>query len=244
MPHIGIKRLGAGHREDDRTQQHEAINGVADNQLDPIERVQRLEDAGILRDLRQPEKPKYREPEDQHRAEEAAHAPRAAPLRHEQDDQQHQRERYHIGLQLRRSHLQTFDRAQDGDRRGQHAIAKEQGAADQPGDEDPAVSPAFGRDQCLDRQGEDAALAAIIGTHQQDHVFPGNDDRQRPDDQRQHAKDARLGDGRPIMKALLDGIEGRGADIAEHDPEGRNGQIVSGAGAWRAVARRRRCSFC
>ena len=38
-------------------------------------------------------------------------------------------------------------------------------------------------------EGENAALAVIVDAHREDHVFHGRDDDQRPQDQREDAKD-------------------------------------------------------
>ena len=42
-------------------------------------------------------------------------------------------------------------------------------------------------------QGKRAAFAVIVGAEQDQHVFDGDDEEQRPDDERQNAQDHRLG---------------------------------------------------
>ena len=41
---------------------------------------------------------------------------------------------------------------------------------------------------------QNAALALVVGPHQEQHVFGGDDDQQRPDDQRHRADHLALGD--------------------------------------------------
>ena len=43
-------------------------------------------------------------------------------------------------------------------------------------------------------QGQDAAFALVVGAHHEEHVFDGDDDDQRPEDQREDAEDFELGD--------------------------------------------------
>ena len=45
--------------------------------------------------------------------------------------------------------------------------------------------------QRLERQ--DAAFALVVGLHQEQHIFRGDDDQQRPDDQRDDADDLGCG---------------------------------------------------
>ena len=74
--------------------------------------------------------------------------------------------------------LDALDRAQDGNGRRDSAVAVEQGRPDK-ADHDhdrtpPALLGAARADQSEQRQ--DAALAVIVGPHDQDRVFDGDDD--------------------------------------------------------------------
>ena len=68
-----------------------------------------------------------------------------------------------------------------------------------------------------------AALAVIVGAQQDQHVFGGDHDQQRPDDQRQNAEHDRLArriagpDGREHR--LAHRVERAGADIAVDDAD-------------------------
>ena len=117
----------------------------------------------------------------------------------------------------------------------QQAVAVEQGGAGH-AEHDVEVAPAR-RDLAAARdqrhQGEHAALAAIVGAHHDDDVFQGDDDDQRPGDQRQdaeHVLGRRLQPGE-LAEALLDGVERAGADVAEHHAERGQGELRSPAAA-------------
>jgi hypothetical protein len=72
-------------------------------------------------------------------------------------------------------------------------------------------------------QGKRAAFAFIVGAEQDEHVFDGDDEEQRPDDERQNAQDHRLGralaaTGRR-QHGFAQGIEGARADVAIDDAD-------------------------
>ena len=79
MPHIGVHRLGAGHREEHRAQHDEAAPRRVRDDVKPVERVEREEDARLLHDPPQAEQRQDREPDQHHRAEQAPTA--AVPRR-------------------------------------------------------------------------------------------------------------------------------------------------------------------
>src|SRR5579863_2851793 len=129
---------------------------------------------------------------------------------------------------MRRVHLDALDRAQHGDGRGDDAVAVEQRGAHQADDHHYGVPPALPgalradqRQQC-----EDAALAVIVGTHDEDRVLDRDDDDQRPEDQRDHTEHRFGRDGACGARGLGGGverIEGAGADVAEYDAHAGNG---------------------
>ena len=85
-------------------------------------------------------------------------------------------------------------------------------------------------------QRQQAALAAIVGAHDDDDVFDGHDQDQRPEDQRQRAENRVLADPAIGEQRLLGGIERRGADIAEHDAERRQRQAAGAARSFGRIA--------
>ena len=86
------------------------------------------------------------------------------------------------------------------------------------------------------QQREDAALAVVVGPHDEDQVLDRDDDDQRPEDQRQHAED--VGRASTAMRvraveALAQRVQRAGADVAVDDAERREDQncLCASAGA-------------
>src|ERR1700716_2861988 len=131
----------------------------------------------------------------------------------------------------RRREFETFDRGQYRNRRRDHGIADEHRSADDAERQQRPASPAQ-RALTQRHQRKRAALAVIVGAQQQQNVFRGDDDKERPQDQRQNPEhyDRRYrlalrstGDG------LTEGIQRRGSDIAKHhaDASQRQGPKAS-----------------
>ncbi len=88
----------------------------------------------------------------------------------------------HIGCDV-----EPFEGAQHRDRRGDDAIAVNQCRPEKPHDDE--ETPAFGPVRAGHRhQRQDAAFAVIIGPHDEQAIFYGNGDDQRPEDQRETAE--------------------------------------------------------
>ena len=121
-----------------------------------------------------------------------------------------------IGVEL----LQSFESGEDGNRRRDHRVSRKQrrpGDAKQKSDRRPLPKRALRQRH----QGQDAALALVVGLHQEQHIFRGDDNQQRPDDQGNDADDL----GRAERAALelaerrLQRVERARADIAENDAD-------------------------
>ena len=132
MPHIGVKRLGPGHREKHRSEHQEPAQRVFDEHRHAVDRVQREQHMRLVNDAPDPERRQDGEPHQHDRAEHAADDGGAAALHQKQADQQHQCDRHDIGLEQRGRDLEALDRAQYRNRRRDHAVAVEQRGADQP----------------------------------------------------------------------------------------------------------------
>lgn len=169
---------------------------------------------------------------------------RAVPQ--EQADQHDKRQRYRPVLQAVEGDLQPFYRRQYRDRRGDHAVAVEQRRADQAGNHHESLQPAERRRRPArqGRQRHHPALALVVGTQDEDHVLDGNDPDQRPEDQREHAKDAIVVGLHPVAadEDLFQGIQGTGANIPiadsnrpDHQADGRAGMPL------RSLLGTRRC---
>ena len=78
-------------------------------------------------------------------------------------------------------------------------------------------------------QRHDAAFAAVVGAQHESHVFDGNHENQRPEDQRQNAEDVfRRGGDALAGEAFAQGIQRAGADIAVYHAQGGQGQACHG----------------
>ena len=187
-----------------------------------IGRIERSEHAGIVGDMHEAGQPKRQEPQRHHRAEERGDAGGAVRLHGKQEDQDQHRERHHVAFQLRRCHLQAFDRRQHRDGRRQESIAVEQSRGDHAEHEHHelrarrAESP-LGKGH----QGQCAAFALVVGAQQNDHIFRGDDEDQRPQDERQHAEHCSARQVALVaagsLKRDAEGIEWARADVAIDD---------------------------
>ena len=145
MPQVGIERLGAGDREYDRGQGDERHPAVVEEEPHGIAGREPLQDLGMLGDLRDPDDPEHGEPDDHHRAEEAAHQPGAVALDHEQRGQHGDRHRQDQGTGTGLGDLKTLDRGQHRDRWGDHPVPEEQRGAEDAKDDQRPLRPALRR---------------------------------------------------------------------------------------------------
>ena len=111
----------------------------------------------------------------------------AVALHREQRNQDHDRDRDHVMFERRRGEFQTFDRRQHRDRGRDEGIAEEHRGPDHAEHEDQRGAPAE-RAHRKRRERERAALPVIVGAQQDQHVFRGHHQEQRPQDHRQHAE--------------------------------------------------------
>ncbi len=228
MADVGVERLRTGERQRDRAQRHEGAGLVLHGEGEGMIGRQRHQHLGMLHDLARAQQEQDGEPDQHDRPEQMADAAGAVVLHGEQADQHGHGDRQDHRLEGGRRHVQALDGAQHRDGGRQQAVAVEQGGA-QHAQDHVDVAPALG-DAGLARyqrhQRQHAALAVIVGAHDHNDVFQGDDDQQRPGDQRQHAEHVvvrRLQAGE-IAEAGLDGVERAGADVAEDDAERRQRQ--------------------
>jgi hypothetical protein len=80
-------------------------------------------------------------------------------------------------------------------------------------------------------QREYASLTVIVGPHHEDDVFDADHERERPDDERQDAKNVgrRRLQAILVSKAGLERVQRARADVTEHDAERRHGGRAGGA---------------
>ncbi len=234
MAEVGEQRLRAGEAQHHGPQHGVAGPAMAEQQPQPGERVERGQHRRMLHGAGRAQDGDGGEPEQHDRAEIAAHPLRPDMLEQEQCQQDADRERHDERPEAGAGKLQALHGGQHGDRGRDHAVAVEQGGAEQhqqgegawPGERKRRHLAA---DQAEQRQG--AALPVMVGPQDEAGVFHADDEDHRPDDQRQYADDRRrvVREGRIVLEALLDGVERAGADVAEHDaqrPERHDGQSL------------------
>ena len=226
MAHVGIEGLTAGHGKEGAAD-HDKGQGAGVPEIgDRRKGTERCENGGAPHNSRDAEHAGRNEPDQHDRTEYAADPGRAIALDEKQHGEDDNRQGNDGMLHLRRIYLQPLDRAQYGNRRSDRPVAVKQGRPDQ-ADDDQSGAPFVGL--CAARaderqQREDAALAVIVGAHDEDRVFDRDDDDQRPEDQRH---DAEHGFRRHLPGRTggfggdVEGIERARADVAEHHPHAR-----------------------
>ena len=177
--------------------------------------------AGSVITSRSPASGERDEPDHHHRPEEAAHRPGAEALDREQHREHREGDGHHQVGQPGRRDLHPLDRREHRDGRRDDAVAVEERGAEDAEQDEPAGVGAGPLDQR--REGHDPALAVVVGAQDEDHVLDRDDQRDGPEDERDHAVD--VGVGRLHHPAVqredgLEGVERAGPDVAEYDAQG------------------------
>jgi hypothetical protein len=147
-------------------------------------------------------------------------------MRHEESEENDERDGNHIGLEEGRDELEALHRREDRDRGGDDGVAREERGPQNAQHEDGASGPWEGvLGQRHQRQR--AALALVVRPHQEQHIFEGDGQEQRPEQQRDDAYHIlrdhaarRVGMGEGFAQR----IKGAGADVAIDDADGPEGQ--------------------
>ncbi len=227
MAEIGVERFRTGHREEYRTQRHQPDHPVAEQEGNSVVRIERGQHAVIPRDPKHARHRNGDEPHRHDRTEEIGDAGGAARLHRKQDQQDRDGQRHDVGIKSGRHDLQAFDRGKHRDCRRDERIAEEQRGTDDAerrhqGD---VVAGRLARQR---HQSERAAFAIVVGAQQHDHIFEGDDENQRPQDQRQHAQHRgggchTIGTDRRAHR-LAKGVKRAGADVAVNDADAADGE--------------------
>ena len=222
VAHVGVERLGAGDAQHDRAERHERDARVREQEHQRVVRRERFQDRGVVADVHQPEHCEHREPQHHHRPEELADALGAVALEQEQGGQHDQRDRHDPAVEARCRDLQSLDRGEDGDGGRDDAVAEEdRGAEDADEEQPPAQRRPVAHRRRREREHRDqAALAVVVGAQDQHDVLDRDDDRQRPEHQRQHAVDVAFGERHvAVGEHFLQRVERAGADVAVDDAD-------------------------
>ena len=169
-------------------------------------------------DVPEAEDSQHNEPDQHNGAEESSDTSGPKALGSEQNDQDAERDRDDVRLEHRRDELQPLHRRKDRDRRGDDRVAIEKC---RPGDAQKKhhhrAPPERVLGQRQEREG--AALAVIVGPHQEHDVFAGHDEDECPEQERRDPEHLRTGNAVAggVHQSLAEGVERARADVAEHD---------------------------
>jgi hypothetical protein len=138
MAHVGIERLGPGHRQENAAQDDESHPAVGDQEGHAVVGQEGPHDGPVVEDVEDAQGAEHKEPGGHDRAEEGRDAVGAAGLDHEQGHQHTSGDGNEIGLDAD-AHAGRFLQALDGrehrNGRGDDPVAVEQRRADHPEEE-------------------------------------------------------------------------------------------------------------
>ena len=227
MPEVGVERLRPGHDQEDGTERNQPDEVMVRDEREPVPRVDRVQHRRIVGDVNGADHRHHQEPEHGDRRKQRRYARRAVRLhreqRHQNDDRERQDERREVGLH----DPEALDRRHDRERRRDQRRAIEHRRADDAEAEHQRRAPAE-RAEGERHQRERAALPVVVGAQQDKNVFAGDDDDQRPDNERQDAEDdvasehALDADGG--VDRFAECVERAGADVAVDDADAAEGQ--------------------
>ena len=242
VAHVGVERLAAGDHEEERAHGQKALPRVGLKVPNTPDRIQRLQYLRGLHDVVGAEDGKCHEPDDHDRSEHLAD-PTGAPALHGEDaDDDGHGNRDDVGGERVAVDLQALDGREHRDRRGDHAVAVQQGGTEEAEEQQEARPD---RGLCGDAasrfvvvrlvgqersEGEDSAFAVVVGAHHEEQVLDADDDDERPEHDGERAVDhgrverddggvfvaVRPGDEHvgSVSERLADGVDRAGADVA------------------------------
>ena len=124
---------------------------------------------------------------------------------------------------MRRGDMEPLDRRKNADRRGDHAVAQQQaGAKHQRQQHQPRRPAGAVVQQAVKR--EYATLALVLRAQHQSRIFDRHDEGDRPDHQRNAAKDMFRRARNAVAEKLVHGVKRRRADVAVNHPDRRQRQ--------------------
>ena len=183
-----------------------------------IERRQHLRIVAHVHEARSRDR---QEPQRHHRTEQGCDSRGPARLHREQRDQDHDGERHDVMLEAGLGELEALDRGEDRDRRRDDGIAVEHGGTDDAEHHHRHRTPPD-RPRRQRRQRQRSPFPVIVGAQQDQHVFQGDDDYQRPQDEREHAEHEFMGDRAgpgSRRRRFSECVERAGADVAIDDAD-------------------------
>ena len=185
---VGIHGLATGDSEQDEAHEHKALVAVVQEEIHPVVREQRGEDAGVGADVNDAEHGQGDEPQHHDRPKGHAYARGAMSLDQKQrhDDAGGDRDDVfgQTGAELSIEQRQTLHGGQNGDRGSDHPIAVEKAGTENADQHHRAGRLRFEGPLCgaeEGQQGKHAALAVVGGLGDEGQVFEADHDQQGPE---------------------------------------------------------------
>lgn len=251
VTHVGEESLAAGDAEDHRPQEQEAVHAVALEEPNGVDGVDGTQDLRVADDGRQPEGRDAHEPDERCGTEDGPDLRRSLLLEEEKPEQDPDGDRNDVPVDGGRHHFETLDGREHRDSRGDRPVTVEQGHASHAEENHRGPDPRLDRRLVdLGEEGRLPTLTVMVGEEDECRVLDDDHRDQRPDDQRQdaeHVGERRLDTVRPTREALLDRVQGRGAQVAEdhsHRPKGELRQLHAGSGGMIMSTRGAPPMFC
>ena len=189
------------------------------------------------------------EPQNHNRAEHLADDRGAMPLHEKKPDQDQAGQWNDVSGRGIGSHIEPFNGRKHGNGRSNDPVTVQEGGArgTQHSEHCPSFPIFFQRSLQAGKERKDTAFAFVVGLHDENNILQTNHKHQRPEDQRKDAEniDWRGRDAMAAGKALLDGVQRAGADIAINNPQGGQSKMRDGCiGLVALIFRKGCCRFC
>src|SRR6516162_1277677 len=180
-------------------------------------------------DLDQSEDAEHSKPQGHDGTEILADAFRATLLHDKEGEQYDHSYRQDKGFERGYRHLEPLDGAQHRNRRRDHTVTvKERGARQAKHDQEPGQVLAGSAPESQREERKYPPFALVVGAHDQEDVFDGNDKQEGPNQARQNAENIGLCQRQPMLgiEALAKRVDGTCSDVAEDDAKRRDNQTA------------------
>ncbi len=225
VAHVGIERFGARDREEHGTEDEKAQESMGEEEYEAASRIEGEKHTRRIVNVQQAEKSDHAEKDCHDRPEKGSDPCRSVALNCEERNENHDRERQDVIAEDGRCDVQAFQGRKHGDRGRDDRVSGEERRPGNAEEENGCGAPTEGRlSQCHQRK--NAALALIVGTHQEENVFRRHDEVERPEQKRHCPDDVLLAGGfeARVKQRFVQGVERARADVAIDDANGAEGQ--------------------
>ena len=222
VAHVGVEGLAAGDGEDDGSKNMEAGPAVVGEVFPGVVGRKGGEDFGIEAEVIGSKGADRQEPNDHNWTEKFSDGAGALALNRKKSDENYATEGYDKRGGIREGDGEAFGGAEDGDGRGDDAIAIEKRGTHDGDESDDGDAAGFGGAEALWDKGEkseDTAFAVIVGLHDEREILDADNEDEGPEDEGENSVQIGLGGvvSTGGVEALFERVEGTGANVAEDD---------------------------